>query len=191
VTRRRLRHVVLPAAALAAVIFVAGSVRFLDGPPAAHTGGFGEPTCAACHFDVAQPDPNGSLRVSGLPTEISPGTRYLLDVELRRPGMRAGGFQLSARFAEGEAKGRQAGSLRPVDDRVSFTEHRGVQYVQQTSVGTDAAGGAARWRVEWTAPSRIEGPISFDAAGNAADGDESQLGDHVYTASERRRAEPR
>lgn len=183
----RIAGAALLCGAAAVALAGAGSTRFLDGPPTAHTGAFGEPTCAACHFDVERADPAGSLRVGGLPAEISPGTRYLLQVELRRPGMQAGGFQLAARYAEGAARGRQAGNLRAVDARASVQEHGGVQYVQQTGAGIAVRDGAARWTVEWTAPQRLEGAVSFDAVGNAADGDESQLGDHIYDASERRR----
>jgi len=41
------------AAALALLAWPAERAQagFPDGPPPAHTGGFGEPTCRACHFD--------------------------------------------------------------------------------------------------------------------------------------------
>jgi hypothetical protein len=41
--------------------------------------------------------------------------------------------------------------------------------------------GEARWRLSWTAPTPDAGRVVLDVAANAADGDESQMGDRVYT----------
>lgn len=157
---------------------------FLDGPPPAHTGGFGEPTCAECHFDVPEPDPAGSLVIEGLPEAYSAGARYLLTIRLQRPDMGRGGFEIAARYGEGAAQGKQAGALHTSGARVAVTEHDGVDYVHHTAEGTQTRGSdTAAWQVEWTAPAQPAGSVVFHVAGNAADGDESQLGDHVYTAS--------
>ena len=105
--------------------------------------------------------------------------------------MQRGGFQLAARFTEGAAAGRQAGVLRAPDERVKVTEGTlgGVQYVSQTRPGIQlTAAGRIEWAVEWTAPPSAAGPVVFHAAGNAANGDESQFGDFVYTATNVSRA---
>ena len=59
---------------------------YLDGPPPGHTGGFGEPTCAVCHFDVPEPDPAGGLVIEGVPEAFTPGERYLLTVAAAAAG---------------------------------------------------------------------------------------------------------
>lgn len=156
---------------------------FVDGPPAAHTGGFGEPTCHACHFDHRLDDPAGGVRLGGVPHRYVPGRAYTITITLHREGLRRGGFELAVRFADG----RQAGSLRPLDERVALADSLGIRYARQTRAGTSpAAPDTARWRLEWVAPSGGS-TVLFHVAANAADGDDSALGDFIYLASARAR----
>lgn len=167
------------------------SAGFPDGPLPAYTGGFSEPTCRACHFDGELNVQGGTLTLGGVPTAYRPGERYRITITLRRGEMKRGGFQLAARFAEGASAGRRAGSLRAVDGRTKVVEGSsgGVQYASQVRPGIQlTAAGRIEWVIEWTAPASAAGPIVFHAAGNAADGDESPLGDFIYTASQTARA---
>ena len=162
-----------------------GAVRSIypDAPPPGTTGGFGEPTCVSCHF-AATPDTLGSLALHGLPATLETGRSYELTVELVREDMEAAGFELSARFASGPARGRQAGGFRVLGDDVAVTGQAGVDYVHQTLAGAvPPTTGLARWRIEWTAPERSD-PVRFHVAANAANGDESPLGDRVYALEE-------
>lgn len=159
-------------------------VAYSDGPPPAHTGGFGERTCTACHADAAVNASGGDLEIDGLPASFTPGERYVLRVRLRDGAMTRAGFQLSARFADGGDAGRQAGALRASDDLTQITTAAGVQYAAQSKQGTHLAeSGAAAWVIEWHAPADARGPVVFHAAANAANGDDSQLGDAIYTDS--------
>lgn len=156
-----------------------------DGPPPAHTGGFGEPTCRQCHFDAELNAPGGALAVGGVPPSYRAGRTYELVVTLRRSGMLRGGFQLAARFAGGAAAGKQAGVLTPSDDRSTLVRDSvtAVRYVQHTPAGTAVAGGAARWSFRWTAPGAgaARGAVVLHVAANAANDDDSPLGDFIYT----------
>jgi hypothetical protein len=177
------------AAALALLAWPAEPAQagFPDGPPPAHTGGFGEPTCRACHFDGDLNAEGGGLTLGGIPAAYAPGEPYRITVTLRRGEMKRGGFELAVRFAEGAAAGRQAGSLRALDERVKVTEGTpgGVQYATQARPGVQLSeAGKIEWVVEWTAPPAAAGPVAFHAAANAANGDESQFGDFVYTATQ-------
>lgn len=146
-------------------------------PPLAHTGGFGEPTCHACHFDFAAGAGPGRLAVHGLPTEAVAGETYPLTVVLEHVGARAAGFQLAVRYEDGT----QAGALEAVDDRVELTTAGDVVYAHQSWIGSRAEPpDTARWRLLWRAPASGKAPILFHAAGLAGDGDLSPLGDHVY-----------
>ena len=49
-----------------------------DGPPIAHTGGFGEPTCRVCHQGQPLNAAGGTLRVEGLPGRYEAGRTYEL-----------------------------------------------------------------------------------------------------------------
>jgi len=152
---------------------------YLDRPPPAHTGGFGEPTCLACHLPAGAPDSIGGVTLDGLPAGgYRAGTRYLLRVAVRRPGLAAAGFELAARLEDGT----QAGTLRAPDPRVALTEQSGVHFAHHTRAGTTAAD-SSQWTVEWTAPERAAGPVRIHLAADAANGDESPLGDHVYADS--------
>jgi hypothetical protein len=152
---------------------------FPDGPPARVTGGFGEDTCAACHFTMDDAPPAGRLEVTGFPGGHQAGTDYDLVVLLEDPAMAVAGFQLTTRFDDGS----QAGSLSVPEagrGRVSVVTDRQVAFAQHGVDGTELAEpGAARWVVRWTAPAE-PGTVFIHAAALAGDGDRSQEGDRTY-----------
>ena len=156
-----------------------------EAPPVAHTGGFGEPTCQKCHFDLPLNDSGGSLVLGGVPEVYVAGARYLLTVQLTRSAMRRGGFQVAARFTDGAQAGQQAGTLQPVDDRteVVLDDSSAVAYAHHTETGTLLTSpDTARWTVAWTAP-QVAGRIVFHLTANAANDDASEFGDYVYAAT--------
>lgn len=186
------RPILAGAAAVASLAVLAAAApdaargRYPDRPPFAHTGGFGEPTCHVCHFDSDVNAAGGQLTVSGAPEAYRPGETYRVVVRIARPEMLMGGFQLSARFADGA----QAGTLRAADARAQVAAgERGVQYASHTRPGMEQTSQwAAEWALEWTAPASAAGPVVFHASGNAGNGDGSQIGDFVYTGAHTSRA---
>jgi hypothetical protein len=165
-------------------------LAFVAGPAPGKTGGFGEMTCHECHWDHSLNEPSGRLTLSGVPSRYTPKVPYLITVELVHPDLVLGGFQLSARYATGAEAGTTAGRLRPVDERTEqIADDAGVVYLQHTRAGATAGGKAARWTLEWTAPAAAA-TVVFHAAGNAANGDDSSLGDYVYTAAVSSEAAP-
>ena len=188
-TRRRCAR----AAAVAGVcaLALAGAPRagrgYVDGPPPAHTGGFGEPTCAACHLGATVDSTGGSLQVTA-PATFTPGGEHAVEVRLVRAGMRRAGFQLSARFAGGPLAGQQAGELvpaEPPEPPVQVVTAHTVSYAGHTPATAERIeGGTALWRLRWRAPvGAAASAVVFHAAANAADYDDSELGDRVYVAS--------
>jgi hypothetical protein len=161
-----------------------------DGPPPGHTGGFGEPTCTACHADAPLNDGIGRLRVTGLPDVFEPKQEYSLSVQFERPGLTRAGFQLSIRFGAGEGAGRQAGNLTAADSGVQVLGggSHDVQYAEHTSRGVSAMDDTISWMVRWRAPSGGTVPVVLHVAVNASNDDDSELGDAVYTLE--RRAQP-
>ena len=158
---------------------------YLDGPPAAHTGGFGEPTCAACHFDGAVSPRSQSLAISGIPATYSARSSYIFTLRLSDPKMTVGGFQLAARFASGEARGHQAGTLTATDgrSRVVTEPDSGIQYVQHAiAVGAAGRSGEASWTMRWKAPRCSDATIVFHFVANGANGDASEFGDSIYVS---------
>jgi hypothetical protein len=150
-------------------------VTYPANPLPAHTGGFGEKSCHTCHFDSTLNDPAGSLRVSW-------GNEQGLKVELRHPALVRGGFQLSARYADGDRAGTQAGTFIPVDDLHSLETINGISYLSHTHEGgTPTRPGFMEWIVKWVPPAD-SGKVVFHVSAVAANGDESQFEDVVYTA---------
>ncbi len=174
-------------AAVALGVLARAGAGHRDGPPPAHTGGFGEPTCQACHVGTPLNDPASTLVVDGLDPVYRAGVTYrvtirmLGDIDTRRAG-----FQAAFRWAGGAAMGTSAGTLTPLDATVGLsTDSTGrVIYVQHTRQGTEAPQGTREWRFEWTAP-RAAGTILLHVAANAANGDDSPLDDLIYTAATR------
>ena len=166
--------------AVAVPLLLAWESRYADGPPPGFTGDFGEPTCGTCHMDaVVVPDAPG-LSLEGVPERYEPGRAYRLTVAGQRPGMGVGGFQLSARTAGG----KQAGTLEAVDARarVVHDSATGVSFASHTAEGTAlVAPDSARWTLQWTAPAIAGDSVVFSAVMNAANGDDSNFGDEIYT----------
>jgi hypothetical protein len=156
---------------------------YRDAPPPGFSSGFGEPSCHACHFSREPNQAPGGLALRGVPERYAPGATYPITVILTRPGMSAAGFQLTARFTDGA---RQAGSLAPApsdSSRVAITISYDIAYAHQLRAGSAPAGrDSASWTLLWTAPAAA-GAVSFHAAANAADGDDTVDGDFVYTTS--------
>jgi hypothetical protein len=173
------------AAALAAATAGAGPARvhggaYPHGAPAGTTGGFGEPTCMLCHFEGTLNGGGGSLSIDGLPERYTPGQAYRLVVRLRQGETGAVGYQLAARTGAGAQAGTLAGDGRHTQVQNGAG---GVQYAGHTEAGSaPTAPGTAEWTLTWTAPARGAGPVRIHTAANAADGDDSPQGDHVYAS---------
>jgi len=163
---------------------VLGPGAYAEHPPLQYTGGFGEPTCQACHFGAAVNAGDGTLTVDGLPEAVQAGERYRLTVTLAA-AMERSGFMLAVRHLDG----RQAGTLAPVDTaRVSVgtPDSTAVQYAHHTLAGTTVPGSErTTWTVQWTAPAVPGDSVVVHVAANAANDDASAFGDDVYTAGKR------
>src|SRR5687768_14379462 len=93
---------------LSASPFTTKGVAFVNGPPPAMTGGFGEESCRQCHLDFDLNDAAGSLRLEGIPETYTAGEQYMITIRLTHPQLERGGFELAARFENGPSAGRQA-----------------------------------------------------------------------------------
>ncbi len=155
---------------------------FRDGPPARVTGGFGEDSCFACHWDGTENDGVGRLQVSGFPEEYEPGVDYELGISLRHPELVVAGFQLAVRTRDGEAQAGALGLPDPDEGRVAILVDREVEFAHHTVSGTEPVeNAAARWSLQWTAPETGSGTALLHISAVAGDGDDSQMGDAVYT----------
>ena len=165
--------------ALAAAVPGAAQL-YRDGPPVHHTGGFGEPTCHACHFDGMFNSPEASAQVMNIPDAFATDSTYLITVVVSRADLGAAGFSISSRLGNSG----QAGSFHATDDRVAVESGpSGVQFAMHTLDSSDpVAADSNAWTLMWTAPSGAD-TVYFHLAANAANGDDSEFGDLIKTVS--------
>ncbi|MBI4456293.1 MAG: hypothetical protein HY644_10380 [Acidobacteria bacterium] len=158
-------------------------LAFSRGPVPGVTGGLGEPTCnqAGCHnsfeLNAGRTLGLGDFTISGVPEKYEPGKTYPITVtHTQTDGRAAWGFQLAARA---QTLGEQAGQLQPVDRNTQIVLDGGIQYIEHTLQGSSFR----TFTFNWVAPDGATGPVTFNAAGNAANGNSSPTGDYIYTAS--------
>ena len=157
------------------------SETYPEGAPPGFSGGFGEQSCHACHFHAEPNSGPGRVTIAGVPERYVAGERYTLTVTLTRPGMKLGGFQLTARAKDGGAAAGTLASAEGAKEHIGIDVQSNIQYVNQRQKGTaPASADTARWTLVWTAP-QSSVPVSFHVAANAADGDGTAEGDEVYT----------
>ena len=126
------------------------------------------------------------MAILGIPSTYQPGASYQFAVRLARAQLKRGGFELTARLADGVHAGAQAGSLEPIDDRVNVADtvvgsYGAVRYARHTHAGSlPTNADTVQWSVRWTAPT--SGSVVFHVAANAGNDDNSPLGDYIYVA---------
>ena len=173
---------------------------FLTGPDAGYSGAPNDlGDCTSCHLGKVNSHP-GSVSVAfsaGL--HYLPGVTQHLMVTIADPTQRAWGFQLTARTANDTTI--QAGALAPTDantqlmcSSVNFSQQRSTAvcpdtlalgYIEHTFAGYQASlgqTGSFTYQFDWTPPATDIGNVVVYVAGNAANGDGTSSGDHIYTA---------
>ena len=164
------------------LIVSSGTVfAFSFDPPDEKTGAPNETTCMDCHVGNDLNASGGSLMLT-IPETYVPNEVYTIVVNLSRSGQSRWGFEMTALDADGTSVGSFA-----ADDaeNTQVSETNSKQYIQHTATGTaQGTEDAHSWEFEWTAPDADMGPITFYAAGNAANADFGTTGDYIYTAQE-------
>ena len=163
------------------------------GPDVRLTGAPGDLTCVACHTGTALNAGGGSVAVtaSGGGSTYTPGVKQRLTITLTDGSATRYGFQLSARLVSNPASG-QAGSLAAVDNNTQVRCESGrtapcsseaeVQFAEHTMTGYRAA--SRTFLVDWTPPGAASaGAVRLYVAGNAANGNGNNSGDHIYTST--------
>ena len=170
---------VLPVWVLLVLLFAAstGSVfAFSFGPPVGKTGAPNEGTCADanCHTGNDLNASGGSLILT-TPKTYELNQVYEIIVSLKRAGQNRWGFEMTAL----DGNGAGAGTFEVTD--VANTQLKG-QYIMHTAAGSaQGTNDKNQWTLKWTAPDADVGPITFYAAGNAANGNFIPAGDYIYT----------
>ena len=161
------------------LIFVVSNSVFANShnPPDGRTGAPNEGDCTDCHTSYTLNAAGGSL-VLTVPKVYIPGKEYDIVVDLMRTGQSRWGFQMTAL----NGNNARAGTFATVDSNTQLAEMNSKQYIEQTTAGTaQGTPNKNQWMFKWTAPSTDVGPITFYAAGNAANNNLVTSGDYIYT----------
>ena len=165
------------------------------------------PSCisAQCHVGTANDPANkGSVKVTfANGTSYVPGVKQHLVVTIDDSAQHAWGFQLTARLSSNSAT--QAGTFASSDkttlvmcSSANLTQLKQLDfgapqtcpsnmpliYAEHSLDGynsTKGKTGPQTYEFDWLPPSSASGNIDFYVAGNAANGDLTERGDHIYT----------
>jgi hypothetical protein len=152
-------------------------IAFTEGPPAGYSGSpLDGQNCAACHGTLPAGNLPGWIS-SNIPTEgYTPGETY--SVAVTAIGMVAVkmGFQLTS-----ENQVEKTGTFIITDPE--RTQLKGLTTVTHTTAGTAVTQLPATWMTDWVAPSSGSGAITFYAAVNQSNNDNSTIGDLIYVSS--------
>jgi len=191
-----IKCLVAAAVAVFGVLGFGGFVQFQQrsaasssGPSASHTNAPGEDNCTACHISFPVNGGDGSITISGLPTNYLPGQQVPLTVKVTQANAVIYGFQMTAIDKDGGRIGTYtipSASPSPPPVQVISGLVNGLErsYIEHTTDGIiPAQFGFHSWTFTFNAPARRMGKIRFYAAGNAADSDASPSGDRIYTTA--------
>jgi len=167
------------------------------GPDPGKSGAPGESTCAesGCHEGTALNGGGGRVTIDAGGSTYSPGVKQRISVTVSDPAQRRWGFQLTARMASNTKT--RAGILAPIDGNtqvlcslantleVPCNANPVLQYIEHTLGGAKitAVGAGLTFQFDWTPPATDVGDIILYAAGNAANANTIETGDHIYTST--------
>lgn len=154
---------------------------FSTNPPDGNTGAPGDDLCVQCHIQ-SNPPQNGTITVEGFPATITPNETYMLTAVNRVTAGTAvrAGFQVTIlgpfNTRAGDLTNPSASSAVSISGGRQYWDHSPALLYPDSNV--------VRWNVLWKAPNSVAGSqITWYAAGNIADGNFSNLGDRIVTAS--------
>lgn len=153
------------------LLVAAGASSYPDDLPPGYAGNAEAAFCASCHSgSLGAGEPRVAL--SGLPKTATAGETYAIGVHVSHPALVRAGFLLSA-----------PGRFLPGDDVSVARGADGAHYATHAAASTWFEASAA-WTLQWRAPDS-PGNLAFHLVVNAANGDESPLGDSVVALTRR------
>ncbi len=166
------------------LIFTAGFVAaFSGGPPDGRTGAPGESNCTVgCHSSSPLNSGSGTLTITG-PSTYEPHGSSIMTIVISQMGQSRWGFEATAL----DTNDNFVGFFMDIEaiDRVQISPGGAREYVKHAFVGTDAGTSnvSPGWQINWQAPTTNVGPVTIYVAANAADNNNSNTGDFIYTES--------
>jgi uncharacterized protein (TIGR03437 family) len=164
------------------------------GPDPRHTGAPGDGTCAdsGCHLGTPVNGGGGSVVLtSSAGTTYTPGgPAQTITITITDSKAKAYGFQLSARLDSNPVNGG-AGDFTVGPQQIILCDSGNLEPSKGCAVGTDTVEfiehsfpfPKGTINVSWTPPATNVGSVTLYVAANAANGDTTNNGDHIYTTS--------
>lgn len=177
--------------ALIATLSSAAAWGFPFGPPNGYTVAPGDKpgvACTGCHTGTPLNGGGGSVRLvfpSGL--TYTPGQVQNISVVINDAAAATYGFEMSARLESGPST-QQAGAFTAGQNQKVVCSNNAVQPPE------GCGGTGLQWlehtqpslsntiAVQWTPPTGGSGNVHFYVSANATNGDNTRLGDHIYSA---------
>ena len=197
---------------VAKVAVIMGAIPMLlwahsAGPVSGKAGVPGETNCnqAQCHVGTAVNGGGGSVKITVPGGFYTPGVKEHLIVTIADPTARMWGFQLTARPASDPKT--MAGSFTSTDrftavvcniaPFIDFQDvffdfgqnqtcpaNKNLAYVEHTQNGSSRLqSGSQTYEFDWTPPATNVGNITLYVAGNGANANGQETGDHIYTSN--------
>jgi len=155
----------------------------ITGPPPGVSGVPGESTCAECHS--SQVNTTGLAIEAAGGTTYTPGTTQRIKVTINAdPAAARYGFQATARLAS--ATGTQAGTFQPINSEtqvICADDRRMPCTAQPFFIEHSNPKTTNTFEFDWTPPATESGEIRFYVAGNAANNNQQNTGDRIFTAN--------
>jgi PKD repeat protein len=151
-------------------------------PQAAKTGAPGEQNCTQCHGGtINQPSGSTTISFNGGQTLYQPGQTYPVTVTVTDAVRPRKGFQITALQGAG---GPTVGTFSLTNTTTTSMQTASVGGNARSYVGhKNANTTVSTWTFNWTAPANATGTITFYAAGNATNNNNSTNADRVYTTT--------
>jgi hypothetical protein len=161
-------------------------LAYAEGPPAGVTGAPGEQTCVECHTGTGLNAGEGQIKITG-PTSYQLGQTYTITIQdtSSDSSRKRWGFETTVLAGKNQPVGSMAvinGSLTQLITNSGPFPNR--DYIEHTEAGTfDGQTGGATWTYSWKAPSADAGSVTVYVASNFANGDGTDQGDQIHTAT--------
>jgi len=143
--------------------------------------------CTLCHNSFALNSGSGTLSLDGLPANgFIPDETYNLVLSLEHSGAMRWGFEITVIYETGGnyLRGGQMVITDPAHTQISLGSGNDPDYAKHTSAGTyPGTSGPTSWQFDWTAPNASVDMVTFYFVGNAANNNDSRLGDYIYAVT--------
>lgn len=169
---------------LGIVLLISGFDAFTSSnqPPAGYTGAPSESNCTSCHSGTvitSGSNWNNITLSTNIPaTGYVPDSTYNITLSHTQSGIVKFGFEITAL----NASNAKIGTLIITNTTTTALSTGTRDYIMQKTAGTSGSG-TISWSFQWKAPATPAGNITFYAAVNATNNNNSDAGDQIYTKS--------